>query len=265
MSARRTPPRPRRRRRCGHTSAIAARENAAIAALGAQYVGFWWDARTRAGPSRSAPGALDVETGKAAIQAELAARFAPEAAALLSSTLAVYPTLYSGAELVEAAHRRRCDRGEPARRDRRPRHRLPRHGRLRVMADSPLRRHPENVARVQALIGQYGDKVRRHVRRSGSCPWPASPRRPRPSNARPVRDAAEGGTAACAARRSASARRTTRRCARSRSRPASAASPPSAGKRARLALKSRSTRVHAHRELRDGRTATQTFTYRRCG
>jgi hypothetical protein len=37
------------------------------------------------------------------------------------------------------------------------------------------------------------------------------------------------------------------------------------GKRAQLALKRRSTRVTLTVRLRDGRTGTQSFTYRRCG
>ena len=225
-------------------------------------MGFWWDARHQGWAVALSPGALDVETGKAAILAELTARFAPEAAALLSSTLAVYPTLYSGAELMEARTPSPRSR-EPARRDHGSRHGLPRHGRLSRHGLLAAPGDPENVARVQALIGQYGDKVRvtygvRIVPVAGVVPAPAAVNAGQyatvPKAARCVRGKAIGVRAADdAAVRSVTLQAGKRSVTAKR------------GKRAQLALKSRSTRVTLTVSLRDGRTATQTFTYRRCG
>lgn len=238
-------------------------EAAASAALGAQYVGFWWDARHQGWAVALSPGALDAETGKAAIQAELATRFAPEAAALLSSALAVYPTLYSGAELVEAHVAVTAIAASHP--DVISGHGIGCHGMdaFRVTAYSPLPETQESVARVQALIGHFGDKVRvtygfGGMELGGVAPAPAAVNAGQyatvPKAARCVRGKAIGVRAAddaalrsvtlTAGKRSVTAKR---------------------GKRARLALKARSTRVTLTVSLRDGRTATQTFTYRRCG
>jgi hypothetical protein len=238
-------------------------ENAAIAALGTQYVGFWWDARHQGWAVALSPGALDVETGKAAILAELTARFPPDAAALLSSTLAVHPTRYSGTELV-AAHEHVIAMAV-AQPDFVTGHGISCHDSdaYRVLVWIGPEATPEVVARATALFGGLGDIVRLEYGRpvvplAGTVPAvPAiDPARfaTMPKAARCVRGKAIGVRAADdAALRSVTLRAGKRSVTAKR------------GQRAQLALKSRATRVTLTVSLRDGRTATQTFTYRRCG
>ena len=168
-------------------------EAAASAALGAQYVGSWWDARHQGWAVALSPGALDVETGKAAILAELTARFPPDAAALLSSTLAVYPTRYSGTELV-AAHEHVIAMAV-AQPDFVTGHGISCHDSdaYRVLVWIGPEATPEVVARATALFGGLGDIVRLEYGRpvvplAGTVPAVPGDKEPCP-----VRDRAEGG------------------------------------------------------------------------
>ena len=259
--------RPVRRRSCrylGNRSAEAAAQRGPRRAVRGVLVGR---ARTRAGPSRSRPERSTSRPARRRSWPQLTARFPPEAAALLTldaggatrrSTAG--PSLVAAHEHVIAmaaaqpdfiiGHGIGCHDSDA----------YPRPG----LASLP-EATPEIVARVHGAVR----RPRRHRARSstavpdraaspGRCPpfRRSTPRGTRPCRRRP---------AACAARRSACGRRTTRRCARSRSAAGNRSVTAKRGKRARLALKSRATRVTLTVSLRDGRTATQTFTYRRCG
>jgi hypothetical protein len=240
----------------------------ARAALGAQYGGAFYDTPRQGWSVALAPGALDITAARAAIVQALGAHFAPADAAFIEQHLNVLPTPYSEADLqaVQAQITSLvgplinsvgigCHETDGFR------------VRVGVTGDTP-----DVVAHVSGLMAPFGDKV--YVRYGDPVivagVGEVTPedlarenalRAPRvgayatlPKAGKCVR----GRTIGVRAKASKELRSVTLAAGK---RHVSA----TAGKRARLRLTSRATKVTVTVTLSDGRTATKTVTYRRCG
>jgi hypothetical protein len=243
---------------------------AAYEALGAQHVNLWLDTPRQGWSVAFSPGPLDATTARAAILERLATRFTPDQVAYLDQHLTLLPTPYSHAELRAVASQLAGLVGGD----------LFSHAAIGCRLSDAVRVElaiapegtPEVIARVQAAIAPFGDLVRvvygagfpHALAGTVPIPSPGTPPAPRPVSvsayatlpkpSRCVRGKAISVKAASSSELvsislAAGARR--------------ASAKP--GKRARLALKRRTTSVKVTVTLRDGRTATQTVTYRRCG
>ena len=234
---------------------------AAKQALGSQYGGTWADTPRQGWSVAIAPGALDATTGKAATIAALTG----EHAAYLSERLTVLPTLYGWDEI--SAVRDQVAALQPSAPDL-----IAGVGLSCAFSDAwravvsigPAET-PDVVARTQALLAPFGDRV--HVQYGTGFARPAilvSPAAVPAVNARQY--ATVPRTARCVRGKAIGVRAADDAALRSVTLTAGKRSVTAKrGKRAQLVLKSRSTRVTLTVSLRDGRTATETVTYRRCG
>jgi hypothetical protein len=244
---------------------------AAQRALGAQFTGFGFDNSHYGWLVVYAPGALDGAAARAAIRAEMAVELTPDAIAFMDSTLRMIETKYSAADLAAVQAQ------IPA-----------------IIAETgwnlgggigctttgewgleitryAVKQTPEVVAETEAKFAQFGDKVTLRycdcviTPIAGAVPAPApapgAQPAPKPTAAPRVSDyvtrpttrrCIKGPTLTVKAKRDAKSVRLT------------AGKRHAAGKRPRLKLKQRATRVTITVTLKDGRTASQTMTFRRC-
>lgn len=236
---------------------------AAREALGAQYAGLWADSIRQGWSVALAPGPLDAQSARAAILDALRARFEPANVGYLDATLALYPTPYGEAEL--SAIQQQLLPVMEANRDL-----ISGAGidcfetdAFRVMVDIGPDATPDVVARTEAIVAPYGDRVfvryGRGWLQAAAAPGLAIP---------PIRLAdyvtlpaagrcVRGRTVGVKAARRSDLRNVTLTAGRRRV-------TATAGKRARLALKARSTTITVRVRLRDGRTATRTLAFKRC-
>ena len=171
---------------------------------------------TRAGPSRSRPERSTSRPARRRSWPQLTARFPPEAAALLTLDAGGLPDALQRDRAGRRARARRRDRGGSARTS------------SPVTASAATARTP-TASRSGIAPGDAGDRraragavrrPRRHRARSSTAGPDRAARRVGPAapaiNAARYATVPKAARAACAARRSACGRRTTRRCARSR-------------------------------------------------
>lgn len=238
------------------------------AALGAQYALVWMDTPRQGWTVAIAPGLLD----EAAARTAILAQFPAEHRAYLGERLTVVTTPYSEAQLRAAQNQISatllgpfvtgvgigCNFSDAVRLQ------------VSIGPDETL----EIAAQAQALLAPFGDMVRivygigpavAMVGTVESLPSASNPspkdtaRSPRVRSyvTLPVASRCVRGTS-IGFRTRGDAKSVTLSAGKRR---ATATS----GKRARLALRSRATKVKVTVKLRDGRTATETVTYRRCG
>ena len=241
---------------------------AARAALGAQYGGAFYDTPRQGWSVALAPGALDLTAARAAVVQALGAHFAPADAAFIEQQLNVLPTPYSEADL-QAVQAQITPLVGPL---------ISSVGigchetdgfRVRVGVTGST---PDVVAHVSGLMAPFGDKVYVRYGDPVAVPVPGvvdpedlarqnAVRAPRvgayatlPKAGKCVRGRAIG----VRAKATEELRSVTLAAGKRRVTAAS-------GKRARLRLTSRATKVQVTVTLSDGRTAAKTVTYRRCG
>lgn len=244
---------------------------AARSVLGDQFVMLWADTHRQGWSVAFTPGTHDATTARAAIDAYLASRVSAADKDYLMSALTLLPTPYGKLELdaiVNALVPAVLDQSGI----------LSGVGvscegtRVHVAVSVIPQETPEVRARVEALVGGYGDKV--SVRYGVPRPEPAIA----PIGTAPPLPPGIAETAKPSVRlRDHVSLPATARCVRGRLtvKPGKdvrklrlAAGSRKAfgkpGKPARLTLKARRTKVAVTVTLKDGGTATQTLTYRRC-
>jgi hypothetical protein len=234
-------------------------EQAAVNALGGQFGGLWFSTPDQGWAIGVAPGPLTLAQAHDAVVSALGAYYTADEVALLDRTLYTYPQLYGYGELraiqdaiadawpdlgVGATIGVGCEDGEDA---------------WRVQVELFNDSTPEVIARVQALIAPYGDRVRLLVREGGP-PQEDSARRGVRSfvKAPKAKRCIRGDAIRIRVRRAA--RRWVKRV-----------SVTVAGHRhrvgrtpLRLTLKRRVTRVRITVRLRTGEALRRTYTFRRC-
>jgi hypothetical protein len=240
----------------------------ARATLGAQYGGLFFDTPRQGWTVALAPGALDLSAARAALVQALGTHFAAADVALLEQHLNVLPTPYSEADLLAVQAQIAslvgplinstgisCNETDGFR------------VRVGVTGDTP-----DVVAHVSGLMAPFGDKV--YVRYGDPVIVPAigevKPEDLARQNA--LRAPRVGAYATlpkagkCVRGREIGVRAKASKELRSVTLAAGKRHvTATAGKRARLRLTSRATKVQVTVTLSDGRTATKTVTYRRCG
>jgi hypothetical protein len=244
--------------------------DAAHAVLGTQFAGLFLDHARHQWGVAFAPGPLDAAAARAAIHDYLAARLAPDDVTFLDSTLGLHAVPYSQAELtvVQAAVTTIMQST----------HTISTAGiscgasdafRVEVGIGDP--ETPELRAQVEALLAPYGDKVvitygvGWAVPAIGYVPSAAGTLPPAVKPPR-VRDyVSVPRTSRCVKGRTISVKAARRADLRSVA-VASGARHASAkpGRRAKLKLLKRKTRITVTVSLKDGRKGTQALTYRRC-
>ena len=237
---------------------LEAGEQAARAALGAQYGGLFVDTPRQGWTISLSPGTLDAQAARAAI----IDRLPPGAAAALASRLTVLPTLYSEAELIAVQNEVlalvkdldlasgigvSCHVSDA--------------WRVEIGIIEP--ESPALAAQVRALFDRFGDKVviqygvgRMSLAMGGSpiaeSDGAGSQRVRRFVSLPAPKHCVRGNSIGVKAGKQA------------RSVTLSAGKRKVSGKSARLRLTARKTKVTVTVKLRNGGTVTQTFVYRRC-
>ncbi|MDA0164158.1 hypothetical protein OM076_28045 [Solirubrobacter ginsenosidimutans] len=248
---------------------------AAKRALGAQYTGFWFDTARQGLSVAFAPGPLDATTARAAIVRELAADFTPDQIAFVEPKLNLLQDEFSEAEL-NAAWQQVGATIVASGLDMTSSVGCFGSGAWRVIVTRGLvpEATPEIRAETEALFASLGDKVfieyqpGTTVVTALAAPAPTTPApvaqspfvnlpavRVRDFVSRPATGRCLRGALTVTAKRGVTSVRVT-----AGKRHATA----TAGRKARLALKQRSTHVTVTVTLPDGRSASQKLIYKRC-
>jgi hypothetical protein len=246
---------------------------AASRALGGQFTGFGMDNGHYGWFVVYAPGPLDEAAARAAIRAEMAVELTPDAVSFMDAKLRLVAGKYSAADLdavlaqipaIVAATGWNLGYGTGC---------TPSGDWGLSVTRYGVKQTPEIVAQTEARFAQFGDKV--HLSYSESVLAPAVGTVPAGPPATPSPTPPSAPEAESALRVGDYVKRPiTSRCIRGGRLTVKATGGAkvrlragkrhASGKTARLALRQRKTRVTVTVTLPDGRTASQTLTFRRC-
>ena len=258
-------------------------DGAAREALGDQFAMRWYSDANHGVAIGLAPGALDAEAARAAIVAELGERFTPEQAAFIAGRLALVAMPYGESALKETAAQlqARVTAALPAGKANvyPVGCRLSDAWRVEVYMNTPIT--AEEIERVKALVGEFGDQVRldpvpRTFTPSFGVGIPSIPTSAPPGRPRACRACCERGPLCVGGEHAALRARSCRARARAsgevraladRLQPRAPADDHwqahddhGCGGRAEVTADERRGQVR----LQDGTTATRSYTYTRC-
>lgn len=243
--------------------------DAARTVLGAQYVMLWADTQRQGWAVAFSPGTHDATTARVAIDAYLASRVSAADKDYLMGALTLLPTPYSLAELTAVQDALYPLGAIPA---------FASGGGITCQHSDGVRvevgiadpETPELRAQAEAWVAPYGDKVRlrfgvgRAVPAIGSTPIPTAPLETAKPALRLRDHVALPATTRCVRGGTLTVKAAGQQVRKLRLAAGARAAFGKPGKPAKLKLKARRTKVAVTVTLKDGRTATQTVTYRRC-